>query len=332
MRNGHGEKSVWRRSSRAHSLRFWGQSSTVVPAQIQDLGLLATPTLLKNVLWAERESVCVPPVRLNVCAKQLYVFCSCCSFEVGQNIMLLWYNFLLKVWMQDVKAKAAESEELILSEYIAEPALPQELRESFYEFQKHVEEYVSSETVATLSLLLNSCSSAKSVPVTKTVASVNAIKKHLLRQIIDWFSGVVRHWCAWYRECDNFSEIKQLISNELRIWCIRTLAAKYRIREKEIGNRFDSEPSRIPSTQETELEVADETAEAFTANEALIYRFPYNGLCLLSLARMVSQSWPCNCFVFGRAQKQHPVFIILFMLWKGRDFQAGRQVLKLNSS
>ena len=83
--------------------------------------------------------------------------------------------------MQYVKAKAAESEELILSEYIAEPALPQELRESFYEFQKHVEEYVSSETVATLSLLLNSCSSAKSVPVTKTVASVNAIKKHLLR-------------------------------------------------------------------------------------------------------------------------------------------------------
>ncbi|KAH9784214.1 protein PIR [Citrus sinensis] len=27
MRNGHGEKSVWRRSSRAHSLRFWGQSN-----------------------------------------------------------------------------------------------------------------------------------------------------------------------------------------------------------------------------------------------------------------------------------------------------------------
>ncbi|KAH9714095.1 clavaminate synthase-like protein [Citrus sinensis] len=48
MRNGHGEKSVWRRSSRAHSLRFWGQSSAVVPGQIQDLGLLATPMLLKN--------------------------------------------------------------------------------------------------------------------------------------------------------------------------------------------------------------------------------------------------------------------------------------------
>ncbi|KAH9668909.1 nuclear intron maturase 4 [Citrus sinensis] len=230
--------------------------------------------------------------------------------------------------MQDIKAKAAESEELILSEYIAEQALPQELRESFYEFQKHVEEYVSSETVATLSLLLNSCSSAKSVPVTKTVASVNAIKKHLLRQIIDWFSGVVRHWCAWYRECDNFSEIKQLISNELRIWCIRTLAAKYRIREKEIGNRFDSEPSRIPLTQETELEVADETAEAFTANEALIYRFPYNGLCLLSLARMVSQSWPCNCFVFGRSEAAPSVYYTLHVMERQRfpGWKTGSQV------
>ncbi|KAH9714030.1 mitochondrial processing peptidase [Citrus sinensis] len=56
MQNGHGEKSVWRRSIRAHSLRLWGQSSAVVPGQIQDLGLLATPTLLKNVLRAERES------------------------------------------------------------------------------------------------------------------------------------------------------------------------------------------------------------------------------------------------------------------------------------
>ncbi|KAH9659198.1 AIR carboxylase [Citrus sinensis] len=56
MRNGHGEKLVWRRSSRAHSLCFWGQSSAVVPGQIKNLGLLATPTLLKNVLRVERES------------------------------------------------------------------------------------------------------------------------------------------------------------------------------------------------------------------------------------------------------------------------------------
>ncbi|KAH9783654.1 SWIM-type domain-containing protein [Citrus sinensis] len=66
MRNGHGEKSVWRRSSQAHSLRFWGQSSVVVPGQIQDLGLLATPTLLKNVLRAERESFEMTSVRVPI--------------------------------------------------------------------------------------------------------------------------------------------------------------------------------------------------------------------------------------------------------------------------
>lgn len=261
--------------------------------------------------------------------------CQISSFRKAGMQTDHWYKFLLKVWMQVVKAKAAESEELILSKYIAEPALPQELRESFYEFQKHVEEYVSSETVATLSLLPNSCSSAKSVTITEIVAPVNAIKKRLLRyglitsegypctnsllilqddsQIIDWFSGVVHRWLTWYRVCDNFSEIKLLISNEVRKSCIRTLAAKYRIHESEIGKRFDSELSRIPSTQEIENEMADETSEAFTANEALIYGFPYNGLCLLSLARMVSQSRPCNCFVFGCSEAAPSVYTLHVM-------------------
>ncbi|KAH9668892.1 nuclear intron maturase 4 [Citrus sinensis] len=204
--------------------------------------------------------------------------CQISSFRKAGMQTDHWYKFFLKVWMQDVKAKAAESEELILSKYIAEGALPQELRESFYEFQKHVEEYVSSETVAALSLLPNSCSSAKSITITEIVAPVNAIKKCMLRyglitsegypransllilqnngQIIDWFSGVVHRWLTWYRECDNFSEIKLLISNEVRKSCIRTLAAKYRIHESEIGKHFDSELSRIPSTREIEHEMA----------------------------------------------------------------------------
>ncbi|KAH9717473.1 nuclear intron maturase 4 [Citrus sinensis] len=204
--------------------------------------------------------------------------CQISSFRKAGMQTDHWYKFFLKVWMQDVKAKAAESEELILSKYIAEGALPQELRESFYEFQKHVEEYVSSETAAALSLLPNSCSSAKSITITEIVAPVNAIKTCLLwyglitsegypransllilqnnGQIIDWFSGVVRRWLTWYRECDNFSEIKLLISNEVRKSCIRTLAAKYRIHENEIGKHFDSELSRIPSTREIEHEMA----------------------------------------------------------------------------
>lgn len=234
-----------------------------------------------------------------------------------------WYKYLLKMWMQDVNAKAAESEEDILSKYVAEPALPEELRNSFYEFQRHVEKYVSSETASTLALLPNAGSSTDSVIVTEIIAPIIAIKKRLLRyglitrdgyprtssllvlqdnvQIIDWFSGIVRRWLRWYAECDNFNEVKLLISDLVRKSCIRTLAAKYRVHEIEIEKRFDTELSSIPSTLEIEQEMVNETsdAQAFENDEALMYGISYSGLCLLSLARMVSQSRPCNCFVIG---------------------------------
>lgn len=233
-----------------------------------------------------------------------------------------WYKLLLKIWMQDVKAKAAKSEEIILSKYVAEPSLPKELRDSFYEFQRHAKEYVSSETASTLALLPN-FSSSKPDTITEIIAPVNAIKKRLLRyglatsegyprttsllilqdsiQIIDWFSGVVRRWLRWYSECDNFSEVKFLISDQLRKSCIRTLAAKYRIHENEIEKQFDSELSGIPSTQEMEQEMANEKSDsqANENDEALMYGISCSGLCLLSLARMVTQSRPCNCFVMG---------------------------------
>lgn len=230
-----------------------------------------------------------------------------------------WYKLLLKIWMQDVRAKAAKSEEIILSKYVAEPSLPQELKDSFYEFQRRAKEYVSSETSSTLALLPNS-SSSKSDTITEIIAPVNVIKKRLLRyglvtyegyarttsllilqdntQIIDWFSGVVCRWLRWYCECDNFSEVKLLISDQLRKSCIRTLAAKYRIYENDIEKRFDSELSRIPSTQEIEQEMANDT-QAFDNDEALMYGISYSGLSLLSLARVVSESRPCNCFVMG---------------------------------
>ncbi|XP_059643757.1 nuclear intron maturase 4, mitochondrial [Cornus florida] len=233
-----------------------------------------------------------------------------------------WYKVLLKIWMQDINVKFADSEEFILAKYIAEPALPRELRDSFYEFQKRAEEYVSSETASTLALLPTSISS-ESVTTTEIVAPVDIIKKHLLRyglintkgfgrtshvlilqdniQIIDWFSGLVSRWLRWYSECSNFGEIKLMISDQIRKSCICTLAAKYRMPETEIENRFDSELSRIPSTQEIELEMASETLDSkdFNFSESLMYGISYSGLCLLSLARMVSQSRPCNCFVMG---------------------------------
>ncbi|XP_050385775.1 nuclear intron maturase 4, mitochondrial [Argentina anserina] len=234
-----------------------------------------------------------------------------------------WYKYLMKIWMQDVNAKAAESEEAILSKYVSEPALPEELKNSFYEFQRQVEKYVSSETASTLALMSNAGSSTDSVFITEIIAPVIAIKKRLQRyglitrdgyprassllvlqdnhQIIDWFSGVVRRWLRWYAKCDNFNEVKFLICDLVRKSCIRTLASKYRVHEDEIEKRFDTELSSIPSTLEVEQEMVNETsnAQAFENDEALMYGISYSGLCLLSLARMVSQSRPCNCFVIG---------------------------------
>ncbi|KAH0981824.1 hypothetical protein GBA52_009001 [Prunus armeniaca] len=233
-----------------------------------------------------------------------------------------WYKHLLKIWMEDVKAKAAESEDAILSKYVAEPALPEELRNSFYEFQRQVKTYVSSETTSTLSLLPSAASSTESVIITEIIAPVNAIKKRLLRyglttsdgyprtsallilqdndQIIDWFSGIVRRWLRWYAEFDNFNEVKLLISNIVRKSCIRTLAAKYRVHETEIEKRFDTELSRIPSTQEVEQEMVNETSDAqsYDNDEALTYGISYSGLCLLSLARMLFCKW-----VYGSSAK-----------------------------
>ncbi|XVF16996.1 hypothetical protein REPUB_Repub10bG0079000 [Reevesia pubescens] len=234
-----------------------------------------------------------------------------------------WFKVLMKVWMQDVKAKASEDEESILSKYVVEPALPQELKESYYEFLKHADEYVYSEAAATLALFPNSSSNTGSVAITEIVAPANAIKKRLLRyglttsegyprvasllvlqdnsQIIDWFSGIVYRWLRWYRECDNFNEVKLIICTLVRKSCIRTLAAKYRIHESDIEKRFDSELCKIPSTEEVEQELTYEMLDShsFDNDEALMYGISYSGLSLLSLARMVSQSRPCNCFVLG---------------------------------
>ncbi|KAJ7945231.1 RVT_1 domain-containing protein/Intron_maturas2 domain-containing protein [Quillaja saponaria] len=249
-----------------------------------------------------------------------------------------WHKVLLKIWMQDVPAKYAYNEETILSKYIAEPALPQELRDSFYEFQRQAEQYISSETASTLALLPNhSCSSAKPVAITEIIAPIIAIEKRLLRyglttskgypcstallvlqdttEIIDWFAGIIRRWLRWYGNFDNFSEVKLLISDQVRKSCIRTLAAKYRLHENEIEKRFDSELIRIPSTQEIENEMENETsdAQAFDSDEALTYGISYSGVCLLSLARRVTQSRPCNCFVMGCSSPAPSVYTLHVM-------------------
>ncbi|KAJ8765301.1 hypothetical protein K2173_011998 [Erythroxylum novogranatense] len=232
-----------------------------------------------------------------------------------------WYKYLLKIWMQDVKAKLAKSQEFILSKHAVEPAIPQELRDSYYEFQKQAEEYVQSETAATLDLLKDSSLPAETI--TRILAPVNEIQKRLLRyglitsqghscmarrlilqddsHIIDWFSGIAHRWLRWYSHCDNFEEIMLIMRDQVRKSCIRTLAAKYRIHEIEIEKKFDLELSRIPSTQEIEHNLVNEVSNSatFGDDEALSYGISYSGVCLLSLARKVSQSRPCYCFVMG---------------------------------
>ncbi|XP_061367116.1 nuclear intron maturase 4, mitochondrial isoform X2 [Gastrolobium bilobum] len=206
-----------------------------------------------------------------------------------------WYKHLLKIWMQDVQAKNAKSEESILSKCVAEPALPKELRDSFYEFIKQAEHYISSEADSVLKLLPNNNSTTEHVvKKTEIIAPISAIKKRLLRyglttskgfprsanllimqdttEIIDWFSGIACRWLKWYENCANFNEIKVLISDQVRKSCIRTLAAKYRVHELEIEKRFDEELSRLPSTQDTEKEMENEASgvQAFDNDEALM--------------------------------------------------------------
>ncbi|KAM7259342.1 hypothetical protein ACFE04_015083 [Oxalis oulophora] len=248
-----------------------------------------------------------------------------------------WYKYLLNVWMHDINAKLAESKDFILSKFVVEPALPQELRDSFYEFQKQADRYISSETANVLALIPISSNSNESLVTTEIIAPVDVIKKRLLRYglttskgfaraapllvfqdnslIIDWFSGIVRRWFIWYKECNNFTDIKFLITNQVRKSCIRTLAVKYRIHETAIEKKFDTELSRIPSTLEMEedMEIEKPDSQNFDHDEALTYGIAYSGLCLLSLARMVSQSRPCNCFVIGCSAAAPSVYALHVM-------------------
>ncbi|WCJ28394.1 Nuclear intron maturase 4 mitochondrial [Euphorbia peplus] len=246
-----------------------------------------------------------------------------------------WYKLLLKIWMQDIKPKAAECEEFILSKYVAEPALPQELRDSYQEFQRLAKEYVKSETATTLALMPNFNSDPEMT--TEIIAPVNIIKKRLLRyglitskghscvnrrlivqdktHIIDWFSGITRRWLSWYGNCDNFADIELLIKTEVWKSCVRTLAAKFRIHESEVERQFDTDLSKILSTQENEEEIENDKSSslAFENDAALMYGISYSGQCLLPLARMVSESRPCKCFVMGCSSPAPSVYALHVM-------------------
>ncbi|KAJ4883759.1 hypothetical protein Rs2_33852 [Raphanus sativus] len=246
-----------------------------------------------------------------------------------------WYKVLLRIWMEDVlRTSADRSEEFVLSKHIVEPTIPRELRDAYNKFQASAAAYVSSETAKVEALLPGPLSQDKPVFFGDVVAPTNAIRRRLFRyglvtaegyartnsmlilqdtaQIIDWFSGLVRRWVIWYGGCSNFDEIKALIDNQVRKSCIRTLASKYRIHENEIEKRLDEELSTIPSAEDIEQEILDEklVSPAFDRDEHLTYGIANSGLCLLSLARIVSESRPCNCFVAGCSMAAPAVYTL----------------------
>ncbi|KAL8213888.1 hypothetical protein R6Q57_003337 [Mikania cordata] len=234
-----------------------------------------------------------------------------------------WYKVLLKVWMQDINLKKNDTQEYILSKLLTEKALPEDLKDSFYTFQNHAKSYVSSETKSTVTLLPQSNISSESVYSTEVLSPLKSMKMCLQRygitnleghprachmlilldhdHIIDWFHGIVNRWFRWYHLCDNFAEIKLMITEKVKKSCIRTLATKYRLHESEIERKYDSDLSRLPSTKDYENDFLNRILESqdLFYDEGLLYGICYSGLSLLSLARIVSESRPCTCFVIG---------------------------------
>ncbi|XP_072961978.1 nuclear intron maturase 4, mitochondrial [Typha angustifolia] len=239
-----------------------------------------------------------------------------------------WFKSLLKIWMQDVNADIEANEDILLSKYIAEPELPQDLTDSFYNFQNQVNKYVASETAATVALLSSSIANRESTSstertITRMEAPISFIKKSLHRYgliniegfprhvstlvlqddilIINWFSGLVRRWLKWYSEYDNFEDIKPIIVECVRKSCIRTLAAKYRMHELLIEKRFELDQNGIPMTEDLETEMTSMASDPSGSadDEALTYGVSGSGLCLLSLSRIKVPTRIFNCFVMG---------------------------------
>ncbi|KAF2288595.1 hypothetical protein GH714_009024 [Hevea brasiliensis] len=129
----------------------------------------------------------------------LMTICSSGSFDISANTFSISTGDVRKEIIVLPKLK------------VEEPDLPQELRDSFHEFQNRAKEYINSETAMTLALLPDSSSCCEIV--TEIIAPVNVIKKRLLQyglttseghacvnpqliledkyQIIDWFSGIL---------------------------------------------------------------------------------------------------------------------------------------------
>jgi hypothetical protein len=141
-----------------------------------------------------------------------------------------WFKTLLKVWMQDTNAKNEVNEDILLSKYIAEPALPQELKDAFDNFQNQTQDYISSETAATESLLsslknkepISTCSDSVVINIHAPlshiqkclhrygVINLEGFPRHVAlvlqddELIVSWFAGIINRWIRWLSDVDNF--------------------------------------------------------------------------------------------------------------------------------
>ncbi|VAI78325.1 unnamed protein product [Triticum turgidum subsp. durum] len=250
-----------------------------------------------------------------------------------------WFKTLLKVWMQDINAKNEANEEVLLSKYIAEPALPQELRDAFNNFQKQANDYISSETAATEALLssLKNKESMYTCPddaAIKIYAPLSYIKKCLNRYgvtnlegfpkhvsalvlqddelIISWFAGIIHRWVRWFSEVDNFKELQLMLVECVRKSCIRTLSAKYRMYEKLTEKRFELDDYGIPMVEDFEAMIAqlEPSSSSVSADEALTYGISSSGLCVLTLSRVRVPARKFNCFVMGCQSSSPSLYII----------------------
>ncbi|CAD6338964.1 unnamed protein product [Miscanthus lutarioriparius] len=250
-----------------------------------------------------------------------------------------WFKTLLKVWMQDVNAKNELNEDILLSKYIAEPALTQELRDAFYNFQKQAKDYISSETATTEALLSNlkseeSTSTCTDGSVVKIHAPLSYIQKCLHRYgiinlegfprhvsalvlqddelIVSWFAGIVHRWIIWFSEVDNFKELQLMFVECVRKSCIRTLSAKYRMYEKLTEKRFELDDHGIPMVEDFEaiIKPLESSYSVASTDEALVYSISGSGLVVLTLSRVRVPTRQFNCFVMG-CQSASPSMYVL---------------------
>ncbi|EEC81029.1 hypothetical protein OsI_23810 [Oryza sativa Indica Group] len=232
-----------------------------------------------------------------------------------------------KLKEKDINAKREADESILLSKYIAEPSLPQDLKDAFNNFQKQAKDYISSETAATEALLSSLKNKESAITCTdgaviKIHAPISYIHKCLNRYglinlegfpkhvsalvlqddelIISWFAGIIQRWMRWFSEVDNFKELKLMLVECVRKSCIRTLSAKYRMYEKITEKRFELDDYGIPMAEDFEAIMAPlESSSSVCTDEALMYGISSSGLFVLTLSRVRVPSRQFDCFVMG---------------------------------